>query len=271
MPVNKTTTAKKNDAFLHTWKSVVWMLIGVVAGWALTNLTETKPYAQISYSTLKRNMLANVTLNPNIIILYHGDTINKVSFVEFSFWNDNDATIDSNTIAPLNGLNIKISDSVKILSVTMNSRSRDNLAFDSLHSTENRITNTIPLRLSNNDGLDFGDGATFDILYAGDTTTAWSLDGRLKNSPNGISRVDPKTIDSLGKTSAVGYIVLSLLIVLSAWGIYRLTKPKYKNDKDFKPRIIILSIVFVGFAFWFYTCAHNQYRYGDRLQWVSKQ
>jgi hypothetical protein len=273
--MSSSNVEKKHTAFIRSAIAVLnnpftGIIIGAIITIAVSHYYEHKP--RISYSVIKSNMIANAEVNPKLIITYEGDTVKKVNLVEFSFWNDGNTYIDSAAISTAKELSINVSNAVRILSVAIKTKSRDNLVFNSFDSVENKTTNIIPLKIKGDDGLEPCDGAVFNILYAGDTNIVWSMDGHLKGVPNGIIKTNPKSIANLGKSPLWLFIAIIAVFFALLIGLVKYVKnPKNKKDKGFRGTVIMYAVFLFLVSLLLYTISYNQIYYGDNLNWLIKQ
>jgi hypothetical protein len=255
------------DLFFAFFKKNIFGLgIGIVIPFLFWYFT--KETVKVSYTYSKPNLIANAEINPRLIITYNGDTVKKATLVKFSFWNDGNKYIDSASISSNKGLSITSSAPVRILSINIIKKSRDNLVFNSFDSLENKTTNCIPVKVIGDDGLEQYDGAMLNILYSGDTTITWGMDGHIKGTNDPFNQIKNGLLNWRGKLTPISFWIL-IIFLLTIIFFYVRFLIQYRTKSDFKASAILSGIFIAFICYLLIIRLYSHFYDGDFVTWLS--
>lgn len=175
-------------------------------------------------------------------IFYKSEELTNVYFTNLVIWNDGDNFIDYSDFVKSKPIKFYSNDSIKILSVSLDSKSRQDLKFESKIKN-----NKVIIRLLEDEALEEGDGASFHILYTKITNKnnfSFHLDSRIKGTTNGFIFKDVTNFKK-GEYRKSIYFLWSVIILLLSIRI--LTLYFYKKTIVFRTVefVFILTLIVI--------------------------
>lgn len=174
-------------------------------------------------------------------IQYNNIEIDNIYSTNLILWNDGDKIIDYNDFIKDKPVKVYSNDSIKILSVTLAKRSRNDLKF--INNIEN---DTIKISLKNNEAFEEGDGAKFLILFnkksGFNTNPNFLLESRIKGTKSGFEFKDLSNFKSKNDKFSL-YILWGVIIIFTLFRIIVLSI--YKKPIVFRKTeaVIIFSLI----------------------------
>ncbi len=236
------------------WKILKHPVTGVVitAAVAVALFLVSRATKEPKYAASEPEELAR-SLAPHLTILWDKVDVPVVMSVRVAFWNRGSLYIDAKDISESDPIRLVPSKSIQILSVELVRSSRQNMAFR--HAIEHDPALARPvveIRVLHDEALEHMDGALFQILFAGDKDTDFTVTGRIKGAPQGFTRmkwanaVRPRLQSRLFKSAIVFYILSG--IAVSVIGIRRLKAGRELSGWTY----FSVGIIYVVTAVWGY-------------------
>lgn len=171
----------------------------------------SKTYKSPSYYYTPSELVAKKT-NEDLKFFYDNKEVNNIYFTNLILWNDGENYIDFSDFVKVKPIKFYCTDSIKILSVSLNKKSRKELKFD-----YSKINDTVSIKLANDEALEYGDGVSFNILFTklnnNNNNLNFNLDSRIKGTKKGFIYKDLKNFKTKNYNSSI-YILWSVIILL---------------------------------------------------------
>ena len=193
----------------------------------------SKTYKSPSYYYTPSELVAKKT-NEDLKIFYENKEVNNIYFTNLILWNDGENYIDYSDFVTIKPIKFYCTDSIKILSVSLDKKSRKELKFDYL-----KINDSVTIKLANDEALEYGDGASFNILFTklkDNNNLHFNLESRIKGTKRGFIYKDLKNFKTKNYNSSI-YILWFVIILLLCIRIITLYA--------FKKAIVFRTIEFV--------------------------
>lgn len=222
-------------------------------------------YASISYKTpsyfnSSPELIAKKA-NANLKILYRNNEVSNIYFTTLVIWNDGDDFIDYGDFVKSKPIIFFSNDSVEFLAVSLDKKSRVDLKFDS-----EIIKNKIIVRLSEDEALEEGDGASFNVLYTKSSSKIqpiFKLNSRIKGTQKGFVFKD---ITNFKKEYSQTSIYFLWVLIITLLLIRIVTLYIYKKPIVFRSIELIFIITLLGITI--YLTIHQIF-YSTNLHWIK--
>lgn len=200
----------------------------------------SKTYKSPSYYYTPSELIAKKT-NEDLKILYENKEVGNIYFTNLILWNDGENYIDFSDFVKIKPIKFYSNDSIKILSVSLDKKSRKELKFD-----YSKINDTVSIKLSNDEALEYGDGASFNVLFTKlndqNNDLKFNLDSRIKGTKKGFIYKDLKNFKTQNYNSSI-YILWTIIIILLCIRI--ITLYAFKKDIIFRTSEFVFIITLI--------------------------
>jgi hypothetical protein len=222
-------------------------------------------YASISYKTPSYfnsfpELIAKKA-DSNLKILYRNSEVSNIYFTTLVIWNDGKDFIDYNDFVKSKPTIFFSNDSVEFLSVSLDKKSRVDLKFDS-----EIIKNKVIVELSEDEALEEGDGASFNILYTKSSSKIepeFILNSRIKGTKKGFVFKDITNFKKENSHYSI-YFLWILIITLLLIRIVTL----YLHNKPIVFRSVELIFILTLLGITIYLTIHQIF-YSTNLYWIK--
>jgi hypothetical protein len=229
------------------WGKKVWLfLCNPITALAFSILLGTffyfisKTYKSPSYYYTPSELIAKKT-NEDLKILYENKEVSNIYFTNLILWNDGENYIDFSDFVKIKPIKFYSNDSIKILSVSLDKKSRKELKFD-----YSKINDTVSIKLSNDEALEYGDGVSFNVLFTKlndkNNDLKFNLDSRIKGTKKGFIYKNLKNFKTQNFNSSI-YILWTTIIILLCIRI--ITLYAFKKDIIFRTTEFVFIITLI--------------------------
>jgi len=199
----------------------------------------SKTYKSPSYYYTPSELIAKKT-NTDLKILYENKEVNNIYFTNLILWNDGENYIDFSDFVTEKPIKFYSIDSIKILSVSLDKKSRKELKFE-----YSKINDTVSINLSNDEALEYGDGVSFNILFTKlndkNNDLKFNLDSRIKGTKGFIYK-DLKSFKKQNYISSI-YVLWTIIIIILCIRI--ITLYALKKDIIFRTSEFVFIITLI--------------------------
>jgi len=219
-----------------------------------------------SYAVLHTETLAKITDNiPNLKLLWNDAKISDLRKIQLVFWNRGRKYIDKNNISETDPVRVKIPNNIRVIYHGIDKTSRPSLTFT---TTEN--SKGILIKINGDEALERRDGGIIDILFTGEPKGNFTIEGRIKGSPEGFKKYEWFSIIS-GSGEYAAIISLSLILLYILYMILKTKKEDLISREEFfrrKAWILLIPGILVIF-FMIFALIIQTLKVYHSLSWVT--
>ncbi|MEZ7204789.1 hypothetical protein [Pseudoalteromonas sp. DY56-GL79] len=241
------------DAIFRIVKNpLVQILVAILIGWFFYSIGQKEP--EPVYALEKYQVFADIQGDvPELRLLWNDKPINNFYSSRVAIWNAGDDYIDSSRLSSLDPMRIVVPPSINLLSFSLSSLSREDLAVSVTRSEFNSQT-IIQINLDEEEALEPNDGFAVKIYFTSDQPSDFTVEGRVKGVSEGFSIRDWGQEFKLNKLNWMTWLMLVVAFMLSVDGFrdsYRTIKYGRKSDVlNFLPRAIGGPMFFFGLVYY---------------------
>lgn len=192
-------------------------------------------------------------------ILFKGKEVDNVYYTNLTLWNEGTDYIDYSDFIESKPISFFSSDSLKILSVNILKKSREELNF-----TYNFNDSIVNIKLSNDEALEENDGVCFHILYTTNKENEeFNLTSRIKGEIEGFIFKDLNNFKKSNSKFSIYFLWIVIVLLLS---IRIITLVIAEREIVFRKSEVVFIGMLLVFAI-YYTI--NYIFYTTNLEWLN--
>lgn len=188
-PSKKTKFNFITNPTLMGWIAIIGLPLGA---WGIYLSYAFNKEAKPVYSIMSDVTITKRGENSKIKVFYDSVEVEEVRTVTIAFWNAGNDFLDKQAFSRDYPLSIQSTKPVRILEAKVISTTRPtlkllyNLKYIK-NQKKSKFYNGINFEIEGDEGLEAGDGALIQIIYAG--KSSWVVDGRIKGIPQGFKQI----------------------------------------------------------------------------------